>query len=225
MQIIIKGKQMDVAPRLRDYMQRKVERLVRLVGAEARIEITVTEEQTRSARDRFSVQFALTGSQHPIHSEVSAANANMAFDKALDKVTAQVGRHKGRHTTAMRHRTTPMKILSLSRAGELSAVEDVAEVAAMTERDEEGSDFYSMDGALEIDATLEMERNEEIWSKVLEIRRMPTPTTPMDDQEVIAQMEELRLPFFPFFNEATNSVNVMYRMENGGYGLLVPEMV
>ena len=50
------------------------------------------------------------------------------------------------------------------------------------------------------------------------------PTKPMDDQEVIAQMETLGLTFFPFFNEATNSVNVMYRLDKGGYGLLVPEL-
>ena len=66
------------------------------------------------------------------------------------------------------------------------------------------------------------EHNEEIWSRVLEIRRLPTK--PMDDQEVIAQMEALGLSFLPFFNEATNSVNVMYRLDKGGYGLLVPEL-
>jgi putative sigma-54 modulation protein len=57
---------------------------------------------------------------------------------------------------------------------------------------------------------------------VLEIRRVPTK--PMDDQEVIAQMEELGVSFLPFFNEATNSVNVMYKLGQGGYGLLVPEL-
>ena len=28
----------------------------------------------------------------------------------------------------------------------------------------------------------------------------------------------------PFFNEATNSVNVMYRLNKGAYGLLVPAL-
>ena len=45
----------------------------------------------------------------------------------------------------------------------------------------------------------------------------------MNHQEVIAQMQTLNLSFFPFYNEATDTVNVMYRLEKGGYGLLLPE--
>jgi putative sigma-54 modulation protein len=71
-------------------------------------------------------------------------------------------------------------------------------------------------------SSISREQNEVIWSRVLEIRHVPTK--PMGDQEVIAQMEALDLPFFPFFNEATDSVNVMYRLDKGGYGLLVPEL-
>jgi len=37
-------------------------------------------------------------------------------------------------------------------------------------------------------------------------------------------MEHDNLAFCPFFNQETNSVNVMYRLDNGGYGLLVPAL-
>ena len=70
-------------------------------------------------------------------------------------------------------------------------------------------------------ASLTEERNQEIWS-VMEIRRIPTK--PMNDREVIAEMESLDLSFYPFFNEETNSVNVMYRLDGGGYGLLAPAL-
>jgi putative sigma-54 modulation protein len=66
------------------------------------------------------------------------------------------------------------------------------------------------------------ERNEEIWSKIMEIRRIQTK--PMSDQEVIAEMEMNDLSFYPFFNEELGSVNVMYRLDKGGYGLLVPAL-
>src|SRR5260370_34025605 len=117
MQIIIKGKQMEVAPRLRAYIERKVQRLSRLIDTDARIEVTLTEEQTRSARDRYTVQLALSTSSHPILREVSAAHASMALDVVLEKVTAQLGRHKDRQTSSRRHRTSPFKLLSLSRSG------------------------------------------------------------------------------------------------------------
>ena len=149
MQIIIKGKQTEVQPRLREHIVRKVQKLSRLVGSNARIEITVSEEKTRSYHDRYTVQLAISNNSHPIHSEVSATNANMALDLVLDKATAQLGRHKDRQTSSRRHRTPPVKVLSLSRSGSLSFIE------------EEGVEEEE-----ELVATpITEERNEEIWTK------------------------------------------------------------
>ena len=208
MQIIIKGKQMEVQPRLRQYIERKVQRLSRLVSPNARIEVTVLEEQTRSAHDRYTVQLALSNNSHAIHSEVSAVNANMALDLVLDKVTAQLGRHKDRQTSSRRHSTSPVKVLSLSRSGSLSSIEETK-----VEESEQVTPPVT-------EERIAGERNEEIWSKIIEIRRIHA--MPMNDQEVIAEMEAQGLSFYPFINQETNSVNVMYRLDGGGYGLLLP---
>ena len=213
MNIIIKGRQMEVSPRLRQHIEQKVKRLSRFVGDDARVEVTVAEEKIRSGRGRYSVQLALTQTPHPIRSEVSAINANAALDIVLDKVTAQLGRHKDRKTTIRRHHTPAMKILSLSRTGTLAPMEVEDEFGDGDIEDEIQESFT---------ASLPEERNEEIWSRVLEIRHIPTK--PMNDQEVIEQMEALGASFYPFFNQETNSVNVMYRLEQGGYGLLVPAL-
>ena len=205
MQIIIKGRQMEITPRIRQHIERKVERLSRFLSEDVRIEVTVTEEQTRSARDRYSVQLALSNSSHPIRSEVSADNVNKALDLVLDKVSAQLGRLKDRQTSVLRHHTPAMRVLSLSRSGTIESLEDV----------ESGTDGQS-------NSSIAEERNEEIWSQIMEIRRIPT--LPMNDQQVIAQMEAHGFSFYPFFNEETRSVNVMYRLETGGYGLLLPAL-
>ncbi len=201
MQIIIKGRQMQVTPQLRQRIERKVQKLSRLIDEDARVEVTVSEEQTRSARDRYSVQLALAGGGHPVRSEVSALNTSTALDLALDKVMTQLGRQKQRKGALRRHQTA--RVLSLSRSGQLSAIEDGLEEG-------EGS-FEQM---------VSDEHNEEIWSRVTEIRSLPT--RPMDDQEVIAEMEKTGAAFYAFFNAEVNGVNVMYRLEDGGYGLLVP---
>lgn len=217
MQIIITSRQMEITPRLRQHIERKVQRLSRLVNQDVRVEVIVAEERTRSARDRYSVQLALTGASHPIRSEVSALNANMALDLVLDKITAQLGRQKDRQKSTLRHRTPAMKILSLSRAGELSPLEDEQD-----NLDKRNSD-QDIDGLDEqLLPSITEEHNEEIWSRVMEIRRIQTK--PMNDQEAIVQMESLGISFYPFFNEATNSINVMYRLDTGGYGLLVPDL-
>jgi len=207
MQIIIKGRQMQVSSQLRQRIERKVQRLSRLVSDEARVEVTVAEEQTRSARDRFSVQIALTASGSPIHSEVSALTATAALDLVIDKVVTQLGRHKDRQTKGRRHHAVSMKVLSLTRSGQLSLLDDGQELS--TALDDDASE-----------SVVGEEENERIWSRVMEIHRLPTE--PMNDQEVIALMEESGASFYPFFNEETNSVNVMYRLNAGGYGLLIP---
>src|SRR5579864_8243040 len=217
MQIIITSRQMEITPRLRQYIEHKVQRLSRLVNQDTRVEVIVAEERTRSARDRYSVQLAISGASHPIRSEVSAQNANMALDLVLDKITAQLGRQKDRQKSTLRHRTPAMKILSLSRSGELSPVEDEQDTLEKQISDQD------IDGLNEqFHPIITEERNEEIWSRVMEIRRIQTK--PMNDQEAIAQMVSLGISFYPFFNEATNSINVMYRLDTGGYGLLVPDL-
>lgn len=194
---------MEVTPQLRQRIERKVQRLSRFIGEQTRIEVTVAEEKTRSMQDRYSVQLALAGNARPVRSEVSAVNASTALDLVIDKIVKQLGRQKDRQTTLKRH--VPVKVLALSRSGSLSTLQ---------EKEREEDEIF--------DVAVEEEDNEEIWSRILEIRRLPTK--PMSDQEVIAHMEQHKVAFFPFFNEETQSVNVMYRLEQGGYGLLVPSV-
>src|SRR5258708_15164309 len=125
-QLVIKSKQMEVTPRLRQRIERKVRRLARLVDDQTRIEVTVTEEQTRSMHDRYSVHLALAGNTHPIRSEVSAVNASKALDLALDKVEAQLGRQKDRQINSRRHliSESEMMVLSLSRSGDIAPVDE-----------------------------------------------------------------------------------------------------
>jgi len=203
MQIIIKSRQLQVTPQLRQHIEHKMRRLSRLVDEDVRVEVTVSEEQTRSARDRYSVHLALAGGTYPVRSEVSALNTNAALDLALDKIVAQLGRQKQRKSALRRHQTA--RVLSLSRSGQISVLEEEGE------EEEEPLEEVVSD-----------EHNEEMWSRIMEIRRLPT--RPMDDQEVIAEMEKTGVAFYAFFNAEMNGVNVMYRLEDGGYGLLVPSV-
>jgi putative sigma-54 modulation protein len=191
---------------LRQKIERKVRRLSRLVDENTRVEVTVTEGKTRSASDRYSMQLAVSGNAHPIHSEVSAVSTTAALDLVIDKVVTQLGRQKDRQTTTRRHHTTPIKVHALSRSGLLTPLQEESS-------EEETEDSPTAN-------SVEEKRNEEIWSRVMEIRR--TPAKPMTDQEAIAQMEKEGSSFYLFFNEESNSVNVMYKLDSGGYGILVP---
>jgi putative sigma-54 modulation protein len=136
---------------------------------------------------------------------VSALNASTALDLVLDKVVAQLGRQKKRKVVLRQHAPS-VRMLALDRSGHLSSLDE----------EEEEEDVE----ALLADQKMDTEENEEIWSQIKEIRSLPAQ--PMTDQEVIVAMEKSGATYYPFFNEETDSVNVMYKLDNGGYGLLVP---
>ena len=57
------------------------------------------------------------------------------------------------------------------------------------------------------------------------VRRKKFLLTPMDEVEALEQMANLsHEDFFVFFNQATNSVNVLYRRREGDYGLIETEI-
>ena len=201
MQITIKSKQMEVPTRIRAHIEQKIQRLARLVGDDARVDVTVSDEKTRSAKDRYSVHLEFSNIPYSVRGVATNINVTSALDSVLDKVTTQLSRQKGRHTATHRLPASPVKVLALSRSGLVSGTEEMT-----TETTEE---------------PLDSDENEEIWSQVMEIRRVQTK--PMNQQEVIAHMDAEGLPFYPFFNTETNSINVMYRLTGSeGYGLLLP---
>jgi putative sigma-54 modulation protein len=56
------------------------------------------------------------------------------------------------------------------------------------------------------------------------IRRKEIELTPMSEEEAIDQMELLAHDFFVFYNAESGVVNVLYRREGGGFGLLQPRV-
>ena len=62
-------------------------------------------------------------------------------------------------------------------------------------------------------------------ARSLIVRRKKFLLTPMDEEEALEQMVNLsHEDFFIFYNQVTNSVNVLYRRREGGYGLIETEI-
>jgi putative sigma-54 modulation protein len=56
------------------------------------------------------------------------------------------------------------------------------------------------------------------------VRSKRFPMTPMHAEEAVEQMELLGHAFFVFFNAEEGEINVLYRRDDGDYGLLQPEL-
>jgi putative sigma-54 modulation protein len=66
------------------------------------------------------------------------------------------------------------------------------------------------------------EFEEEELPRIVRTKRFQV--APMDAEEAVEQMELLGHDFFVFFNIGTNEVNIVYRREDGDYGLIEPEL-
>jgi putative sigma-54 modulation protein len=61
--------------------------------------------------------------------------------------------------------------------------------------------------------------------KVSIVRRKQVSLIPMSEDEAIDQMELLGHNFFIFYNAETAKIGVLYRREDGNYGVLEPDVV
>lgn len=65
---------------------------------------------------------------------------------------------------------------------------------------------------------------EDVEEKTAIVRRKTVPLVPMSEGEAIDQMELLGHSFFIFYNADTAKIGVLYRREDGNYGVLEPEI-
>lgn len=75
---------------------------------------------------------------------------------------------------------------------------------------------------VEEQAEVEEEVEEEPLGEVVKIKRFPVK--PMSTEEAIEQMELLGHNFFLFFDEVSQKYCVVYRRNDGDYGLIEPEL-
>lgn len=67
------------------------------------------------------------------------------------------------------------------------------------------------------------DRSDEVATTGRIVRSKRFPIKPVSPSEAVAQMELLSHDFYVFENAETGEVNVLYRRDDGNYGLLEPE--
>ncbi len=94
MQVVVKGKNMEVSERLRQFMEGKISRLERVLPGIAEAEVELSTEKTKSADSRYVVQVTLKANGALIRGEQSASDSYTAMDAVLDKLDRQIDRFK-----------------------------------------------------------------------------------------------------------------------------------
>lgn len=114
---------------------------------------------------------------------------------------------------------------SQARAQELFlAVDEVARILDRQIERYKGKSYSKSRGVTQRKALAEAAAmlEPEAPSKIVKVKRFPIRAMSLDD--ATRQMELLDHDFFIFWNSAENRVNLLYRRQDGDFGLIVPEL-
>ncbi|NLE44402.1 MAG: ribosome-associated translation inhibitor RaiA [Chloroflexi bacterium] len=168
---------MELTPRLNDYVQRKVDKLDRYLPwlDEARVDLKV--EKTRDANQSQVAQLTVRARGAILRAEERTGDMFTSIDAVMDKMYRQIARYKGKNRDRWHAgvEELPGEDLEIPQAGEIVRVKRF-DIHAMT------------------------------------------------SEEAIEQMELLGHHFYVFLNAEENAINVLYKRNDGNYGLLQPEL-
>jgi len=178
----INTRNLEMTDLLRDYVQKKVERLDRYFPSVVECRVDLSVANAKNAKHRQIAQVTIRSKGGTIlRAEERSADMLSSIDAAIDKMDRQIARFKGK-----RHR---------GRGRAQSAREDMY--------------------------PLESPGEEEEGPAIVRIKRFQV--TPMTPQEAIEQMELLGHDFFVFYNPDSDNIDIVYRRQDGNYGLLEPQ--
>ena len=160
----------------------------------------------------------------------------------MDDAKLEVSRRSSRSAEDRIHAQMTLKIGGYTLRGQESGVNLFAAVDNVTDvldsqirrfkgkvyRSRRGGKYRDVIREIPIDAITELPESaqEEAIEDIGEVVRTKRfSMTPMSVEDAILQMEMLGHSFFLFFNIDTSEYNVVYRRDDGDYGLIEPELV
>jgi putative sigma-54 modulation protein len=126
MDLTIKGRNVEVTDRLRDYVHKKIGKLDRYLPtiSEAWVELSV--EGTKAAGDRQVCQVTVRSNGTILRAEERSDDMFTSIDTVLDKMYRQIGRYKGKRKNRLRGAGGPMEPLPLEYLEYEEEIEDEA---------------------------------------------------------------------------------------------------
>ncbi|WP_458121131.1 ribosome hibernation-promoting factor, HPF/YfiA family [Paenibacillus sp. Z6-24] len=190
MNFAIRGQHFDVTDAIKDYVDKKLNRLERYFDSPPVSDGMVT---LSSNRGRFTVEVTIPLPGLLLRAEDRSEDMYASIDSVVDKLERQIRKHKTKLNRKFRQNDENLKSFF---------VEDPTAASL----------------AVDEDADVEVESDEfEI------VRNKRFLLKPMDVEEAILQMNLIGHTFFVFSNINSQQVNVVYRRDDGKYGLIEQE--
>lgn len=175
MQLIVKGRRMDVTPATRSYAEEKVGRVTKILESMiTSAEVELYTERNRAIEKGQVAEVTVYTKGHVIRAKEAASDMFAAIDLVSEKLESQVRKFKTK----------------------------------IVDRHTKGAPVYAITAPPE-----EPEEPTIVKTKTLNSK-------PMSTDEAILQMELLGHDFFVFRSEDAEDMNVLYRRNDGDYGLI-----
>jgi putative sigma-54 modulation protein len=96
MQLTVHGRHLEVTDWIRQYIEKKVNRLERYLPQMQEIRAELTQSETRAAADRYTAQITVWVNGQILRAEESTSDIFASIDATIDKMASQMQRFKGR---------------------------------------------------------------------------------------------------------------------------------
>lgn len=185
MDVVVKGRHIEITPGLKQYAEEKVSRLSRYLNLPA-AEVELTVEKNPRISENQTAEVTIHTHGPIIRGKESATDMHAAIDCVVEKIERQLKKFKGKSWASLNNR---------------NHIDSAAEVPGPLPPTEE-----------------ELEEAEE--PAIVKTKQFAVK--PMTPEEAAMQMELLGHDFFVFTNSETEDINVVYKRDDGDYGLIEP---
>jgi putative sigma-54 modulation protein len=108
MQLVIKGKNLEVTDWLRNYVEKKMGKLDRYLPTIDEVRIELSVQKTKSAKDRQVAQVTVRSNGAILRAEERTDDMFASIDAVLDKIYRQIARFKGKRIDRYRGQAEPL---------------------------------------------------------------------------------------------------------------------
>ena len=195
MDIVVRGRHLELSQRFRDHVEEKVSKLDRFGVPLSRVDVEVTKESNPRLSERaFEVELTCRGRGPVIRAEAAAPEKYAALDLAYGRLEERLRRAADRKRYSRK-----------GNGATLSAAE--AGPAAPESSSQAEDDTDDLDGAVLVDGPIV-------------VREKTHESGPMSVAEAVDRMELVGHDFFLFEDVATGLPSVVYRRRGFDYGLI-----
>lgn len=205
MDVKINATNVAVSEAMEKYIHEKLAKLSRYLPNITNITVDLNQQKVNRGPDRISAQITVRHARGAIlRAEESVAvtenafvDSQIAVTEAADNMYRRINRFKGKRKDRR------------ERAGRFAATLEELEMSEAMP-DEIGDEMADAPAADQLEPRV--------------YRRKVLPVSAMTEEEAIEQMELLGHTFFVFHHAERNRINVLYKRDNGGYGVIDPTL-